>query len=634
MNKKLLLFCLCCFLPLLLKAQRPVVIQDSKEQHIFGYSEIEYLEDPKGSFSFGEVASAPFTNKFVPSKYSTPQNYNIKSVYWYRIKITFPPKTTKNWVLEFFDQTIDDITAFMPDSSGHYSTVKLGSKYVFANRLYKHKNFVFNLQTSPNQSQIIYFRIKSHETANIIVVLRSVNWFLSYAVDEYILFGIFYGMIVVFAFYNFLMLLAIKQKQYLYYIVYIISVGFYQVCIDGLAYQYIWPDSPYWNRYAFGIALFCLSIFALLFTSKLLDLKNNAPRLLKVINIMIGLRIVYFLACILINRQLFEYKFLEAIPLAVAFYAGAYTWYKGYRAARFFVLGYGVIFLGFLVKILIMLDVQWLLTGALGYYSLNICFVLEMVFLGFAMGDKVRILKNEKEEAQEEQIQEFIINEQLKDTINNKLEQQVTERTKELIEKAAIIAQQNEELNKVNSILQVQSEEISRINVLLEHDNIELKSSVEKVTQARIMSADVDFEEFSKIYPDRESCFAFLAGLKWSEGYQCKKCHHGQYFHGHTPFSRRCRKCDYDESVTAYTIFQNSRIPITKAFYMIFLIYSSKGKLSSHKLADILTIRQSTCWSYSNKIKAILAEQKKLGKSKNGQGWSSIVLGYAERELN
>lgn len=35
----------------------------------------------------------------------------------------------------------------------------------------------------------------------------------------------------------------------------------------------------------------------------------------------------------------------------------------------------------------------------------------------------------------------------------------------------------------MNSILQAQSEEISRINVLLEHDNIELKSSVEKVTR-------------------------------------------------------------------------------------------------------------------------------------------------------
>lgn len=57
MSKKLLLFCICSFLPLILKAQRPVFIRDNTEQHIFGYSEIEYLEDPKGSLSFDQVNS-------------------------------------------------------------------------------------------------------------------------------------------------------------------------------------------------------------------------------------------------------------------------------------------------------------------------------------------------------------------------------------------------------------------------------------------------------------------------------------------------------------------------------------------------------------------------------------------------
>lgn len=612
-------------------AQNIVTINDKIDQHIFAYSEIEYLEDSAAQFSFSNIINHPQNYNFIPSKNSTPQNYNLKSVYWFRIKIRYTEKTSKNWILEFFDQTIDDIKAYVPDSNEHYNTIEYGANFNFQYRQFKHKNFTISLNTEHNKDGVFYFRIKSHSVADIIIVLRSVNWFVSYAIEEYLLFGIFYGMIVVFAFYNFLMFLAIRKKQYIYYILYIVSVGVYQLCIDGLAYQYIWPNSPDWNKYAYGVALFCLSVFALLFTSQLLNLKETSPKLLRIVNVGIAGRILYFLVCLTINKQFFEYKFIEAIPLLIAFYAGIYTFYKGFRAARFFVIGYAFIFLGFLTKILIMLNVGWLITGALGYYSLNICFILEMVFLGFAMGDKVRILRKEKEKAQEERIEEFIINEQLKDELNTKLEQQITERTKDVVEKAAIIEHQNEELNQVNTILQTQSEEISRINVLLEHDNIELKSSVEKVTQARIMSADVDFDEFSKIYPDRDHCFAFLAGLKWSNGYECKKCHGDQYFNGHTPYSRRCRKCDYDESVMASTIFQNSRIPIAKAFYMIFLIYSSNGKISSHKLADILAIRQSTCWSYSSKIKKLLAK-KKVSKSGSSEGWSSIVLDYSEKE--
>ncbi|MBL4677643.1 MAG: chromosome partitioning protein ParA, partial [Mucilaginibacter sp.] len=112
----------------------------------------------------------------------------------------------------------------------------------------------------------------------------------------------------------------------------------------------------------------------------------------------------------------------------------------------------------------------------------------------------------------------------------------------------------------------------------------------------------------------------------WATGYNCRKCNSDHYYNGHTPHSRRCSKCGYDESVTAYTIFQNSRIPITKAFYLLFLMYSSKGKISSHKLSELLEIRQGTCWSYSSRIKKLMDEKKKVLRSANKEGWSRLVL--------
>ncbi|MOA28546.1 hypothetical protein D3C78_1494970 [compost metagenome] len=106
----------------------------------------------------------------------------------------------------------------------------------------------------------------------------------------------------------------------------------------------------------------------------------------------------------------------------------------------------------------------------------------------------------------------------------------------------------------------------------------------------------------------------------------CRRCGHTHHCNGHSPYSRRCTKCSYDESVTAYTILQNTRIDITKAFYMIFLIYSSKGKISSHKLSEILDIRQSTCWAYSSKIKKVMKEKKKAGSLHESDGWSTLIM--------
>jgi hypothetical protein len=608
-------------------AQQRVAIDDKKEQHIFTFKEIERLEDPGGNLSFGQVTSPSFNKRFKASATSTPQNTRLDGVYWYRIKIAHRTATDKEWLLEFFDQTIDHITAYLPNGKGSHTIKRLGDAEDFRSREFRHKNFEIPIKQF-NGEGVYYFRIRSHQTADIIVVLRSVNWFVQYANDEYFTFGIFYGMILIFGFYNLLMFAAVRLRQYLYYMLYLFSIGLYEMCTDGLAFQYLWPSNPAFNQYAFAIALCLISTFCLLFTRALLHTKTNAPLLDKVIVTTMIVRIAFFFFCFVFNRSLFNYKFIEFIPLLLAFSTGVVVYLKGYRPAFYFVIGYGCLCFGFIYKILIMLHLDWLNFGAITYYSLTISFIAEMIFLSLAIAAQVSGLKRTKEKAQRRMIAEMKKSRDLQHTLNKELGHLVDLRTRELQEKSAVVEAQNLALAQNNEILVKQAEEISRMNVLLEKDNEELHTSVVEVTRSRIMSEEVDFDEFSKIYPDNESCFAYLANLKWADSYTCRKCGNDHYFAGHTPHSRRCAKCDYDESVIAHTIFQHSRIPITKAFYLLFLMYSSKGKISSHKLSGILNIRQGTCWSYSTKIKKLMDDKKKELKQGTKEGWSKLVLEY------
>jgi two-component system, sensor histidine kinase LadS len=607
------------------RAQVVFKINDREKQHIFRYNEVSYFEDLNNNLTLNQIKSGAFKVKFKPNTDATPVTGSANSTWWYRINIAGNPQSKNNWLLEFFDQTIDSITVYSPDRQNNYSATLLGCNRPFAKRLYHHKNFSLNVNNLAGNN-VYYIRIKSHQRVNVIMVLRSVNWFISYALDEYFFFGIFYGMVLVFGLYNFMMFIAMRQKQYLYYIAYNLSIGLYEMCADGIAYEYIWPSAPAWNHNAYGVALFSASIFSVLFAQSLLNVKFNAPRLNKLLTWLIALRCIFFILCLTINENWFSYKIIEIIPLTVAYCTGCYVLIKGYRAARFFVIGYTFLLVGFIIKSLIALNVWWFTVTAISYYSLSFCFIMEMVFISFAIGDRVRILKKKEEEAQLRVIKELKRNDELKDALNKNLEKQVQERTKELVAKSALIESQNEELKSVNELLLHQSEEISRMNVLLEKDNNALHSDIEKITHNRVMSADVDFEEFSKIYPDRETCFKFLADLKWENGYACKRCNNSHYGNGHLPYSRRCSKCGYEESVIAYTILQNTRIPINKAFYMIFLMYSTNGKISSHKLSEILSIRQSTCWAYSSRIKKAMEARKKEIKNAGDKGWSKLVI--------
>jgi len=607
-------------------AQQTVALTDSINQHIFNYREIEILNDPLSKLTFDQVKSEAFERQFQPNLKSTPQTKDQTATYWYRIKIKHNSQADKRYLLEFFDQTIDRVTAYLPQKNGTYKESQFGDTFDFKHRDLQHKNFELYIRNDNDEAQVYYFKFKSSQITDVIIVLRTVDWFISYALDEYFYFGIFYGMILVFSFYNLIMFIAMRQKQYLYYVLYNLSIGFFEMSTDGIAYQYLWPSAPAWNQISYAVALYATSVFALLFTRELLFVKAKAPRLNKLILSVIGIRTVLFVYSLLVDQSLFTYKFIEFIPLAVAFYTGIYIYRNGYKPARFFVLGYSFLFAGFILKLIIMIGFSWLNIGVISYYSLSFCFILEMVFLSIAIGDKVRILKYKKEKVQRQMIRQLAENFKLKDTLNQQLEIKVEERTKEVFHKSLIIEAKNAELLQVNDRLMEQAEEISRMNVLLEQDNQELQTNVEKVTRDRVMSADVDFEEFSKIYPDKESCNIFLSDLKWSDGYHCRKCKNTHYYQGHIPYSRRCSKCGYEESVTTYTIFHNTRIPINKAFYMIFLIYSSKGKISSHKLSELLNIRQSTCWTYGSKIKLLMEERKAILKKTNKNGWSKLVL--------
>jgi len=608
------------------KAQQAVPVLDQVDQHIFTFNEIEVLKDVHDAYSFAQIKSKAFNSRFKPSKSSTPQTLELNTTYWFRIKIKHNSLVKKHYILEFFDQTIDHVKAYLPEANGSYIVKDFGDNFKFPKRDLQHKNFELHISNNNNLEQTYYFKVKSSQIADAIIVLRSVDWFIAYALNEYFFFGIFYGMILIFSFYNLIMFVAVGQRQYLYYVLYNLSVGFYEMCTDGIAYQYLWPNAPAWNQMAYAFALYMTSIFALLFTRDLLFVKAKAPKLNTLILWLIVIRSIFFIYCLLFNQELFSYKFMEFIPLVLAFFTGIFIYKQGYLPARFFVLGYSFLFAGFILKFLIMLGFGWLNFGAISYYSLSFCFIVEMVFLSVAIGDKVRILKKKRDHVHRQMIRQMAVNAKLKDTLNQDLENQVQQRTKEVFHKSIIIEARNSELLQANDRLKQQAEEISRMNILLEQDNHELQTNVEKVTRDRVMSTDVDFEEFSKIYPDKESCNLFLAELKWKNGYTCRKCKNNQYYPGHIHLSRRCTKCGYEESVTTYTIFHNTRIPINKAFYMVYLIYSTKGKISSHKLAEILNIRQSTCWTYSAKIKLAMEERKTLLKKTNKNGWSEVVL--------
>lgn len=121
------------------------------------------------------------------------------------------------------------------------------------------------------------------------------------------------------------------------------------------------------------------------------------------------------------------------------------------------------------------------------------------------------------------------------------------------------------------------------------------------VTRERFVG--VNSIKFNRYFQDEEACYRYLSEIKWpSRDYHCKRCGNTKYGKGKKPYSRRCTKCNYDESPTAGTMFDKCKFSLLIAFHIAFKISTKKKGMSSEELSEEFELRQKTCWEFKWKV--------------------------------
>lgn len=112
----------------------------------------------------------------------------------------------------------------------------------------------------------------------------------------------------------------------------------------------------------------------------------------------------------------------------------------------------------------------------------------------------------------------------------------------------------------------------------------------------------LSISEFHAKFPDNESCYLYLEGIKWKEGFVCPKCGHTHYCQGQGKHKRKCTKCDHQDSVTAGTLFHKVKFDLLKAFQILYFVSTSKKGMASTELSRKIGLRQKTCWLFKRKV--------------------------------
>lgn len=425
-----------------------VNINDTIVQYEVAFDKLDFYEDKSCRLTIDDVNSEKFAENFRENKVQLPRNFNTNSAYWVRFVIKNNSERNKSWLFEYFDSSIQQILFFAPDGKNGFNEYAAGSHLPFSSKYIFHKNFIFPISPILGVEQTYYARIKSSHLVFMLGVVRSYERFTSYALSEYYFLGLYYGIILAMAIYNLLLFVTVKDKTYLFYVLYVLSSGFLCSVMDGTGFHFLWPTFPYFNQNAFSLALFLMSVWALMYTQGFVSLKKATKFHFNILEICIIVRMLVFIAAQTCFPILREIVFVDIIVLFVCYLSGIVSYRNGNRSTKYFVMGFTLLFLGFIISNLTVNSIFGLSLPNNIYtvYSFNLGIVLEMILLSYALAHRIKTLMLENNESQMQLITELKEKDEFRDVLNKELESKVKARTIELSNKSNLLEEKNQEL--------------------------------------------------------------------------------------------------------------------------------------------------------------------------------------------
>lgn len=413
-------------------SSKTIEITDSTNEIWVSRSYVDYLVDTSNNLTIYDVLDK--TPQF-KSLTGDLINENPERHYWVHFKIK-SLANAQSFRLELYDFDINEIEFYTIEDNNKVSVEKLGYNFPFGYRQVEHKNPGFNISIPKNQTRHYFIKFKSSRRNIFKPVIKSYETTLDYGLKEYLLIGIFYGLLLLMIFYNLLYFIILREYHYIFYVLYASCMLVYLMIRNGTAFQYLWPNNPDLNPYMDDFSLYFGTISMLLFTIHFLDLKNTEKNLRNIIFFAVLVRSAIFVYGVFANNN-FQWIIVDVLFAQVAFVVGIKLLRDKVKAAKWFVIAFAIFDIGFLVTTFE--NIGLIDSSAMTVYSLNIGIVLQFVFLSIGIAESVKETYKQKNKAQAELLS-------FQEKTNEKLEGKVKRRTQELEQQKEIVEEKNNQI--------------------------------------------------------------------------------------------------------------------------------------------------------------------------------------------
>lgn len=360
---------------------------------------VSWLCDPDGKLGISEIRQAPLERL----KHHTIVFGYQKGGCWFHFRLENHSATNLSLVLQLNYPVLDEVDLYAPGSA--QPVLKTGDTLPFSNRPLATRGFSFPLALSAGQGQDYFLRVASTSSINVPLVISSRDSFAGHHEVEEWLHGAGFGITAGLILYHLFLWLAVREKVYRFYVLYVFSAFFYLLCFKGVAYR-LWPDSPTWNGHAQLLFVFLMLTAGALFARDyLLTTANNkkADLVLKIAAAICAAAVVLqFLLPLHVGYRL---QPILAIGTVTAItWAAVQSWRQGLAEAQLFLLSWGMLILMSLLLSLQSFGLFPALPFLVTLNGMEMTFILQQLLLAFALAGRMNALKREKSEKEQAMI--------------------------------------------------------------------------------------------------------------------------------------------------------------------------------------------------------------------------------------
>lgn len=365
----------------------------------------------------------------------------------------------------------------------------------------------FSLSFEPNEQKVLYLHVENKTTTlQFGFSLLDEKEFIQNDKIKQFSTILFIGLLSAFIIYSFFLFFYTKDKSYYLYSFYLFILMFQQLTYIGFLPLYAPPSFVYWDNLLVVPKVSLMIIAAALFAKYFLKMKQ-----FKFLNRIY--KTFIFLTLVQIPIVGTQFFYLPEITICLGFvfvifntFSGIYVYIRGNRQARFFIVGWIFLLIGYFLMIL----------DALGFLSYMNKFpelilwltVIEAIFLMLAFVDKLSLLSLQKKELDEKLLNELKSRQKI-------VELEVVERTNDLQmaleEKVVLFRELNHRvknnLQLILSIIRLQRFDIKDKQSTLEFEKLENRiKAISKTHELLCDSEDIveiDMNEYiSELYND------------------------------------------------------------------------------------------------------------------------------------